>query len=1211
MQREKAFNRFFQVGLLVLTVMIAFTLLDRTAIISYIGQENIYWERARFLAGQECYISESSSLCSLGYSLFLVPICLLVNSPYAAYKIAILLNCVFFYAGYIISVIIAKKMFEEENQIFLSFVCFIVAICPIFTISKIFTGPDTLVIFLVWIVLYQLIKISENGKKVNVIILAACLIGLNFLKITLLPFSIGIAVMLMIYVKQHKVSEEIYVVFLISLLTGMFIGVSMENSVLFHYTMDSDISLVSSFAVFKEGIETGWKNGYLLGIFRMIFGKMYILIIGSLLTVLAGFFFLFCNVRVLYKAKKGNWRNEISIIYLVALGIQLITISIYDNAKGVNEITSLFNIEILLPFLLVVGLIQIKNTRINQRNLLIGLGGLCLSTFATAATYRANGIKNISSISNSVLFLWQLDEMNAVSTIYFATCVILAVSVTIWFVLCKDILKKNVKKIVCLMLGIFLMFFCLIANDVVFNANSKSAVESNVNEIGGIAAVLNENENEVYYLNGSSTYESNVQILQSLMPTKKINIIQNAEISREEFWEYVDKENKEIVLVTGVKSSFLDSIIASELENYAINYMTNKFVIWTRREAEINEKIEKIVENRIENIILKTEKKSGKKKVLKYGGDLSLAPGTYSINICFQATENFESLNGTIKIKDSEKTITQYTISSNILNENGVGIASMEFSSRDIMEDIMVEITLNNLVDAEITEVYYRKIDSSFTIGINDDKSIKTICQAIEELDEWSELKGKIAYIANNNAEFQNTSLNGLQQKLSEYDLKIISKDMLQNIDVEYLIASTTSHSFFDAMDRYSIIKRERDYTLLVKNDSLQAEIYQKHNKSFLSKENRVSIDAFETADESDGIVLEAGTYRYNVELKFDDLEKINWTHENVGMIVISNADEILVEQEISVGLLEKLDTNVVSISIPFALRKKSSNLVCKYIAKSATCSIELREIEIISEKYQFGAEEELLSDFYTVINSLGKNVTLSVVVSESIIENGSYSLDFLQNHVPDADIRMINYSQAKGMIEDTLLLTFGISKNYMELLGKYSIVGHAGQYTLWARDDGSLLQKVIAQGGRILNSGDRISPESIAAASGNEYEKGVITGLPAGTYDLLIELDVTDVTYDDTIEIIVYSGRSEEDIEEDIEALIEEGYTKKEARRTVVRREKCGSATFKAYQFEQGENLLVLSSAKYGKTATNLTVDAYTWNACDVEGKIVWVTMK
>ena len=92
MKKSKAITRLIQVSVLVLLFVTVLLQIQSVGTASSISEELIYWERARLLVGQGGLSQyDGSSLASLGYSLLLVPICLLINSPYAAYKAAVLL----------------------------------------------------------------------------------------------------------------------------------------------------------------------------------------------------------------------------------------------------------------------------------------------------------------------------------------------------------------------------------------------------------------------------------------------------------------------------------------------------------------------------------------------------------------------------------------------------------------------------------------------------------------------------------------------------------------------------------------------------------------------------------------------------------------------------------------------------------------------------------------------------------------------------------------------------------------------------------------------------------------------------------------------------------------------------------------------------------------------------------------------------------------
>ncbi len=156
-------------------------------IISNIGYEDVYWERARYLLGQGgATLYDGSSLCSLGYSLVLVPICFIFKSPYAAYKAAILLNGIFLCGSYVVSVMTASRLFPKEKESFLSTACFFATIIPALSTAKSFTGPKMIVLFLVWLSVYSMAGLYESYQSKRIILLAACLVMIQFFQIGLI-----------------------------------------------------------------------------------------------------------------------------------------------------------------------------------------------------------------------------------------------------------------------------------------------------------------------------------------------------------------------------------------------------------------------------------------------------------------------------------------------------------------------------------------------------------------------------------------------------------------------------------------------------------------------------------------------------------------------------------------------------------------------------------------------------------------------------------------------------------------------------------------------------------------------------------------------------------------------------------------------------------------------------------------------------------------
>jgi hypothetical protein len=175
-----------------------------------------------------------------------------------------------------------------------------------------------------------------------------------------------------------------------------------------------------------------------------------------------------------------------------------------------------------------------------------------------------------------------------------------------------------------------------------------------------------------------------------------------------------------------------------------------------------------------------------------------------------------------------------------------------------------------------------------------------------------------------------------------------------------------------------------------------------------------------------------------------------------------------------------------------------------------------------------------------------------------------------------------------------------------MGLLNKYSLIGHAGQYTLWARNDGRLLQKAVSAGAQIYNSGRKLSPESISEIQGYDLSEAGLT-LEEGQYRITIELDVSDIDIDDTVEINLLCDKTEKEIQNEIDGLVEEGKTLRQAEKAVDTQKTCGNATVEAVSFA-GEDTVIITVNTNNMKLTNLVCEAFSWHGSDVEGEIVWV---
>ena len=83
---------------------------------------------------------------------------------------------------------------------------------------------------------------------------------------------------------------------------------------------------------------------------------------------------------------------------------------------------------------------------------------------------------------------------------------------------------------------------------------------------------------------------------------------------------------------------------------------------------------------------------------------------------------------------------------------------------------------------------------------------------------------------------------------------------------------------------------------------------------------------------------------------------------------------------------------------------------------------------------------------------------------------------------------------------------------------------------------------------------------------------------------------------------------KSEKAVEKEIKELIEQGYTKREAKEKVELQAECAQATYEGYRFDEDDNIVITMRTNKERTLQNLAIDAFSWHGCEIEGEILWV---
>ncbi|MCD7956943.1 MAG: hypothetical protein LUG93_14590 [Lachnospiraceae bacterium] len=1481
--KEKRFqlNAWIVQGISLIIIMgMALWTTRQTGILTQIGTENVYWERARFILGEGgATLYTGSSVCSLGYSLLLVPVCALVKSPYGAYKAAILLNGFLLCLTYLMSVKTARKLFSRENECFLSTACFFAVFTPALFASRTYTGPEAAVLFLTWISLYLLAAIWKAPRRfrrrlywrLHLVLLAACMILIGFLQITSLGVILAVTALLAYYVKKDKIEENSFLLFMLAVLLGLAAGNIAERVFLYRFSADLDIVTVrSSLEVLLDALGELQETDYLYSLFNALTGKLYSLLIASFLFLCPALWFL-CrklfgralkmsvtnagaagaknctktepaaakdntktepvaeqestdakpviangckNVEstaakddlndpiadavddaVVQQAdamddiivqwagaiddtaarqpdtkdegtvrladaesrweRKSSHSSDFLICAFVCIFLaQMLFMSLYDRTGSYDSsLLSLSGLEMVLSPMILLGIVCFRQSRDPEKEAAGYLLLLCICTFLAGNTFQRAGTESISGAYCGFFTLLRTDGalMKPTAAVYTAACLVLLAALLLFALLRVPFDKivysfrsdtpesassrsedldevpdaaRNTSswpgmRLVAVLRGFGVLLCVCLSLYMNMQAVSLTAGEESdgyLIQAAPAASLLSGttvNLECLYFREDTSgdtsesTSEDALAVLQSLLPDIEIRSLEDDAEARERFYDGLDQESDNLIILTGSSESTLDTY-EEKLDGYCIVYTTETWAIWAKKDSQAYAELEEGAAARIENvpfksreeeepeteteteaeteiaaeteivtetenaaetendteagtaaetgistateIITETEVAAESETTAKteaaaetetaaitnttviYGGSMVLAPGTYQMTVCLH-TDSDEEMSGTITISDGDGTLAAASYTQEVFDGNGDAALSIAFTGRDVMRKVSVTIYGTMPTVSTVDQVTCQKTSDLVTVALDTSDKLKKTTKKIESTDKLAGTKGTVAYIDKLADDSDELSLEVLENLLTGYEVNAVTVEELDTVDTDYLIGLTTSHSYYGAMDRYSIIRRDGTYTLLVRNDS---ELYEECREAdmILSDGYEIDVSVFAAgSDDAFAITLERGDYNYHLRLAFNP-ELVTGKGDDTGAVihVLSGEEEIASVEVSCEQMLERID-GITEVVIPLNLSAKTKEITCTVeMTDSISAVLTPLSIELASEMFQFGKEEDL-TEFISLIENVEKGAAVYVARTSTARSNTHVLYTYLQELLPDYPISEITYSEAVDLAGDGLLLTYGFSANTLTMAGTYSILAHAGQYTLWAKSSGEYLQELTAAGAPVLSSGSKISPASAAAMAGietgatessdadmdtaaaadtdttDDTAESTVAYLPKAQYQIYLKLTAQELELDDTVEVYLYRDSTESEIESEIEELADSGYTAQEAEELVSRRKQCGSISLGSYQLLETDSLLI--SVTTSKAAMeNLTCEVYTWHGGSVEAEILWIEM-
>lgn len=1129
--------------------------------ITTLGNEIQYWGGTMSILGQDwSQYMDGQAMVSYGYSLILVPICLIFKNPTFAYKAAIILNGFVWALAYLCSVKVGKKLLKDMNHYISVIGCFLIYLLPIYGESRVTIGPQPFMILLFWICVDIVCETQSNKKPGKLILLGICLVVLTWLDITMAVVFVGTTIYLYAYVKRDELEENDFLKWVLFVLVGICVGYFAEQVFLYHIFDAADINYSGSIQILFDKIISNWTNEGFIGLIYALFGKLYSLSINT--------FCLFLPV-IYMVVKEIKKRSEVKNIELCPATYTLVIVSIMIlfnailymgvSSSSCRETIMFGTLSVVIGPVLLLAIKELLQSEKWMEESIGYVTGLIITTFVTSHIF-----KSVSSIAvDSSFGFFNYAYQNTGSSqgmIYYCTVMAL---IAFLLICCAIKMKTKWNKVnrICTACGALIfagMSFYLINNMVEYVVERQDAYT----KYQQVADVLNSIEGEIYCDSSDASLKSHLFVIQMLANECDIILLDDDQL-----------EEKKIQGTFITSSPYYNW--EDEFEGYEPNCQIRGVIVWSPAESDVQEKVDNFLTTKeYKATIVQSGSKSS------YGEGITLTPGTYVAKFYVEAKDlKKKSKAVNFSVKAGTELLQSKVLSYKEMKKGEEAVIELEFAVKETSGDIMFYVTKAKKVKLGVDKVTYQKVNSDYVFGTNCSEDLEEITNIIDELNQEVGKEGTVLYLEET-------------EKLGDED---------------YIICNSKLSFCYSLLKTHTILYRNDAYTLLSPTGSEYCVAMEELQGFSASVKNTIDFRTFLTADKkgnydlSDSFKLESGDYRVILTLKLLSNEN---NEKELGVYRIKNGSKRLAGKKI---LAKEFDDNIYEISLPLILYN-DCNAIHYVLNLKDGVEIEVLDakVRMNAAKYAIGSETDL-SSFAAIINKTDENARVSYWTQKTNRDNDQHSLEYLESILPKCSVEMNLYGELMDEKGDLFVITRRYSKDFFKLVSKYTIIAQEGRYLLWARSNGSYIIDAMKNGATMLSRDGKISAELLASIQGREFD-GSVNELSDGTYRFYIKIELTDVVEGDTLEVRLARDKTKNELKEEIEALEQEsGYSS--SNKEIDNYAYSDAKTYKMSEMS-GDSLVIYLDEICSSTTDNLRVICNGLKGTNIFGKIIWIEL-
>lgn len=551
---------FLQALSIILIIILCCLNFNKLNYIAVLNDEFGYWSNAASAVGYNWKeLIAETPYYAWGYSLWLIPIILILPTPELWYKAAILLNIFFLIGSYFLCCSVAKKIFSEIKENIIYIVSFLVIIYPSNIVYSQVAWSETLLYFLIWAATYIMIKLDEKFSYLKSILLVLILIYMYMVHARSIGIvGVGILCLFLLLIKNKKPILNI-----VFILGGVVLGYILNNCI-----KDYQLSELWSNSVVSNMNNVSLSSNTVLLYFTKIIdnlmllleslgGKIIYSIVGTGAVILISLVQFVKEEIINIKAKKIFISNNITkmwcifsfLISWILCSLQMLS---WTDRKDII-VYSRYMENAMGPILLLGILYAI--TKIKETRIALGLALVILLIGLRSVYWRvleAEGSFNsiCSPVFGAFYDFFDGDAFKAFVCISIV-CFFLFIIFLIASLVKKDFLRHGV------IIGSLLLYFgFLIDKGNIYMNEARGYFDASTIPLKEV--ILDKfDTQEIYYVkNENDPYSVRPKYLQFAIPDKTIHLVEGEDINR-------SFENT-LVLINPLENEYIEEIEGSK-----------------------------------------------------------------------------------------------------------------------------------------------------------------------------------------------------------------------------------------------------------------------------------------------------------------------------------------------------------------------------------------------------------------------------------------------------------------------------------------------------------------------------------------------------------------------------------------------------------------------------------------------------------------------